>query len=40
MKRFLISILMMIVFSVYAETYTVLKVFGNVQTVVQSTTET
>ena len=32
MKRFLISILMMIVFSVYAETYTVLKVYGRAQT--------
>ena len=33
MKRFLISILMMIVFSVYAETYTVLKVYGRAQTI-------
>ena len=32
MKRFLISILMMIVFSVYAETYTVIKVSGRAQT--------
>ena len=33
MKRFLISILMMMVFSVYAETYTVLKVYGRAQTI-------
>lgn len=32
MKRFLISILMMIVFSVYAETYTLIKVSGRAQT--------
>ena len=32
MKRFLISILMMIVFSVYAETYIVIKVSGRAQT--------
>ena len=33
MKRFLISILMMMVFGVYAETYTVLKVYGRAQTI-------
>ena len=32
MKRFLISILMMMVFSMYAETYTVLKVYGRAKT--------
>lgn len=32
MKRFLISILMMMIFSVYAETYTVLKVYGRAKT--------
>ena len=32
MKRFLISILMMMVFGMYAETYTVLKVYGRAQT--------
>ena len=32
MKKFLIAILMMMVFSAYAETYTVLKVYGRAQT--------
>ena len=32
MKKFLIAILMMMVFGVYAETYTVLKVYGRAQT--------
>lgn len=32
MKRFLISILMMMAFDVYAETYTVLKVYGRAKT--------
>ena len=32
MKKFLIAILMMMVFGVYAETYTVLKVSGRAQT--------
>ena len=32
MKKFLIAILMMIVFSVYAETYIVIKVSGRAQT--------
>ena len=33
MKRFLISILMIMVFGAYAETYTVLKVYGRAQTI-------